>query len=200
MISYPQLRHLLPTALAILFIALALHPALTPLLRWQRDALAHGEWYRLLSAHFVHANLRHAAANALALLTIWVLFESAVTLWVWVLSILLCALAISALLFATDVAWYVGFSGVLHGMLVLALCRDRRLQIALRAVLLGAVAAKIGAERLLGTDSGHWFHIVVISQAHLFGALTGAAIAAVLTMIDRLTAARSAIDQNTQHT
>lgn len=185
MIPHPPYRHLLPILLAALFIALATRPELVPLLSWRHDALANGEWYRLLSGHFVHANMRHAVGNALALIALWLLFQRALALWLWVLAILINALAISALLFATDVGWYVGFSGVLHGLLVLAVCRDPRLPAGLRALLLGAVAVKLCAEQLFGTDTGRWFHIAVISQAHLFGALTGGAIAAVLAVASR---------------
>lgn len=178
-----SLRHLLPLLLMAQFIAIATRPELTPLLRWQRAAILHGEWFRLISAHFVHANLGHAVANALALLVLWSLFQRALPLWQWLLAIPLCALLISALLFTTGIDWYVGFSGVLHGLLVLALCRDGRLSWPLRALLLAAVAMKIGAEQVFGADSGEWLNIDVVSEAHLFGALSGAAIAALLLAV-----------------
>ncbi len=183
-------RHALPLALLALFAIAALLPALTPLLRWQRDLPQSGEWYRLLSGHIVHANIRHTLANALALAALWLLFRRALPIRLWLLATLFCALAISALLFTTGVDWYVGFSGVLHGLLVLALCRDARLTTPLRALLLGAVAIKIGVEQLIGGDSGDWLQIAVVSEAHLFGALSGAAIAAVASIRDRNATAR----------
>ena len=179
------LRHALPLVLLALIIVAACRPQLTPLLRWQRDMATSGEWYRLLSAHFVHANLRHTVANALALIALWLLFGRALSQRLWLLATPICAVTISALLFTTHVEWYVGFSGVLHGLLVLALCRDRRLRSAQRALLLGAVALKIAVEQLLGSDSGDWLQIDVISDAHLFGALSGAAVAAALALRER---------------
>lgn len=177
----PLFRHTLPLLLIALFCAGAALPELTPALRWQRDALLGGEWYRLLSGHLVHANPRHAMANGLALALLWLLFQRALSLRMWLLAIPACAVAISALLFATPIDWYVGFSGVLHGLLVLALLRDPRLTAATRTLLLAAVAIKIGVELLLGTDSGAWLQVSVVREAHLFGALSGAAIAAVVS-------------------
>src|SRR5688572_31528312 len=43
-------------------------------LRYERIALAAGEWWRLLSAHVVHLDLEHAVLNALGLVLMWALF------------------------------------------------------------------------------------------------------------------------------
>ncbi len=179
----PPLHHALPLSLLALFAIAATLPELTPLLRWQRDMPASGEWYRLLSGHIVHANARHALANALALAALWLLFHRALSPRLWLLATPLCALAVGALLFATGVDWYVGFSGVLHGLLVLALCRDPRLTRPLRTLLLGAVAVKIGVELIAGGDSGDWLGIAVVSEAHAFGALGGALLAALASAV-----------------
>ena len=36
-------------------------------LRYEREALRHGQWWRLLTAHLVHLGWAHLAMNALAL-------------------------------------------------------------------------------------------------------------------------------------
>ncbi|HEX8784094.1 MAG TPA: hypothetical protein VF764_12020, partial [Steroidobacteraceae bacterium] len=41
------------------------------LLRYERSALADGEWWRLLSAHVVHLDLRHALLNVVGLALVW---------------------------------------------------------------------------------------------------------------------------------
>src|ERR1044071_4813538 len=43
-------------------------------LSYQRTALASGEWWRLLSAHFVHLDAGHATLNGLGLVLMWALF------------------------------------------------------------------------------------------------------------------------------
>src|SRR5215472_8744792 len=44
------------------------------LLRYDRAALAAGEWWRLITAHLVHLDLRHALLNCLGLALVWALF------------------------------------------------------------------------------------------------------------------------------
>ena len=44
------------------------------LLRYDRVALAAGEWWRLLTAHVVHLDTRHALLNCLGLALMWALF------------------------------------------------------------------------------------------------------------------------------
>ena len=44
------------------------------LLRYELSALADGEWWRLLSAHLVHLDLRHALLNVVGLVLVWALF------------------------------------------------------------------------------------------------------------------------------
>ena len=43
------------------------------LLRYDRAALAAGQWWRLLTAHVVHLGLEHAALNSLGLVLMWAL-------------------------------------------------------------------------------------------------------------------------------
>ena len=44
------------------------------LLSFDREAIAAGQWWRLLSAHFVHIDLEHAVLNSLGLVLMWALF------------------------------------------------------------------------------------------------------------------------------
>ncbi len=98
-------------------------------LRYERGALAQGQWWRLLTAHFVHLDLRHALLNAAGLALVWVLFVRDYSPRAW-LAILLGAMAgIDAGLWLRDstVQWYVGSSGVLHGLMAAgALAHIRR--------------------------------------------------------------------------
>src|SRR5580658_4433776 len=62
-------------------------------LAYDRDALAHYQWWRLFSAHLVHLNWRHALLNSAGLVVLWALFarEFAPVRWLWIL----CAAALS---------------------------------------------------------------------------------------------------------
>jgi rhomboid family GlyGly-CTERM serine protease len=153
------------------------------LLRYDRVAILEGgEYWRLLTGHFVHASLRHAALNLAGLAVIAALFPRHYTVRAW--------LAIGcASLIAIDVgfvgnepqlAWYVGLSGVLHGALAAGAIawwrvESKPLALALTVILV----AKLAWEQLSGAlpFAGD---LTVIVNAHLYGALGGALAGAVL--------------------
>jgi rhomboid family GlyGly-CTERM serine protease len=153
-------------------------------LRYDRTALAAGQWWRLLSAHIVHLDFSHAALNSLGLVLMWALFARDYRPSQW-LAIVACSIgAIDAGLWLRDstVAWYVGSSGALHGLMAagtLAHLRRRDLDGWILAVF---IVLKIAYEQSAGalpfSDSHGGGGVVV--DAHLFGALGGAAIAAFL--------------------
>jgi len=91
------------------------------MLRYDPQAIREGELWRLLSGHLVHANGRHLLLNLTGLLLCQALTGVNWSLWQWSLRILLLALLISlALWFQPRLHWYVGFSGVLFGLYLLA--------------------------------------------------------------------------------
>lgn len=177
----------LPILLLSVFALTASMPELTEALQLERDAIVGGQWYRLLSAHFVHANIAHALANAIATVVVFLLFHGVISPLRWLLSIVICAVSISVLLLVfTAIDWYLGFSGVLHGMVAIALTLDRRLSIVLRVVLLAGLVGKV-ANELFGTGatSSALLEITVVSEAHAFGIVTGALIAPVMRWLPR---------------
>lgn len=165
--------------------ALLLLPALAgdagrEALRYERSALAAGEWWRLLTAHVVHLDFQHAALNSLGLVLMWALFARDYRPLQWVSVVLGAIAAIDAGLWLRDstVAWYVGSSGVLHGVMAagtLAHVRRRDLD---GWILTAFIVIKLTYEQFAGalpfTDS----HATVVVNAHLYGALGGLAVAA----------------------
>jgi rhomboid family GlyGly-CTERM serine protease len=152
------------------------------LLRYDRVGLAAGQWWRLLTAHFVHLGLEHAALNSLGLVLMWALFARDYQPRQWLFIALASMAAIDAGLWLRDstVAWYVGSSGVLHGVMTagtLAHLRRRDLD---GWVLATFIVAKLAFEQHSGAlpfaDSGAG----VVVDAHLYGAIGGVVSAAVL--------------------
>ena len=152
------------------------------LLRYDRTGLAAGQYWRLLTAHVVHLDLEHAALNSLGLVLMWALFARDYKPGQWALILLSAITAIDAGLWLRDstVEWYVGSSGVLHGVMAagtLAHLRRRDLDGWLLAAF---IIVKVAYEQHTGAlpfaDSG----ARVIVDAHLFGALGGIAVALVL--------------------
>src|SRR5258705_8550079 len=79
------------------------------LLRYDRDGLAAGQWWRLLTAHVVHLDLDHAALNSLGLILMWALFARDYKPRQWLLIVITAIAAIDAGLWLRDstVGWYV---------------------------------------------------------------------------------------------
>lgn len=169
------------SGMVALLVLLALGGARTQAaLRYERNALLAGQWWRLASAHLVHLSLRHALLNALGLTLLWALFVPDYRARQWFLILLAAAAAIDAGLWFRDsgVLWYVGASGVLHGALaagiLAAVRRGEPAGLILAVLLLGKLAYEHFAGAL--PFAGHELPVVV--NAHLYGALGAAAAAA----------------------
>lgn len=156
--------------------------ALMPLLRYDRPALADHEWWRLVSAHLVHFDLKHGVLNAAALvLTAWIVGSRvAIAEWLLLSAGSLVAVDVGLYWLSQDVGWYVGASGLLHGLfaggaLVLAV-RERDVT---GGIMLLLLAGKLAYEHLSGGTSlfmdGAGF--AVVTEAHLYGAVGGLATA-----------------------
>jgi rhomboid family GlyGly-CTERM serine protease len=176
--------------LAVCGVVLALQfsgSAAIHLLRYDRAAIVAGEWWRLLTAHLVHLNFRHAVLDLGGLALLWMLFARDLSPQVWAAVILTAAASIDCGLWFRDpeVTWYLGISGALHGVLAAAaFVRVRRRDFE-GWLLSGLLLAKLAYEQIHGPlpFSGD---MPVVVDAHLYGALGGLA-AAVLLDLSRVT-------------
>ncbi|MBV8575244.1 MAG: rhombosortase [Acetobacteraceae bacterium] len=143
-------------------------------MRYERSAVAAGEWWRLLTAHFIHLGLEHAVLNGLGLVLMWALFARDYTAraWLAILGASIAAIDLGLWISDSTVGWYVGSSGALHGVLAagtLAHLRRRDLDGWILAVFL---VVKLTYEQLSGalpfTDQA-----AVVVDAHLYGAVGG---------------------------
>lgn len=150
------------------------------MLRWQRGALAGGETWRVLSAHFAHLGGMHALANLAGLALVIELLGASARPSEAMLVMLASALAIIAglAMFNPSVGWYAGLSGVVHGLWAgLAVLGWRRRQQArnwLPAAALASLVLKLWLWQ--GTLGG----LPVVPQSHLYGAIGGAVTALML--------------------
>jgi len=143
-------------------------------LSFDRSALAGGEWWRLLTAHFVHLDAEHAFLNGLGVVLMWALFARDYSPWRWAAIYSGSALAVSVGLWFgnPELQWYVGASGALHGVMTagtIAHLRRRDLDGWILAVFIVAKLAYeqyAGALPFAGTSS-------TIVDAHLYGAIGG---------------------------
>ena len=150
-------------------------------LSYDRAALAAGEWWRVLTAHFVHLDPAHAALNGMGVVLMWALFARDYSPLRWLAIYLFSSLCISAGLWLWDsgVTNYVGASGALHGVMTagtLAHLRRRDLDGWILAIF---IIVKLGYEQFAGalpfSSSGN-----TIVDAHLYGAVGGIVLASFL--------------------
>jgi rhomboid family GlyGly-CTERM serine protease len=165
----------------VLLLPTAAGEAARELLRYDRRGLEDGQWWRLLTGHLVHLDLRHALVNALGLVLLWALFARDYTPRAWAAIILGAIAAIDAGLWLADstVLWYVGSSGALHGAMAagtLAKIRRGERDGAVLAVLL---AVKLAYEHWVGPLPLSGLSVVVV-DAHLYGVLGALIVAAFL--------------------
>jgi rhomboid family GlyGly-CTERM serine protease len=164
-------------ALAVLSVVLAFGgDSVREWARYERGALQDGELWRLVTAHIVHLGPVHMVLNVAALLLLGWLFAPVLALRDWIIAIVLSAIGISVGIYVLDptVDWYVGLSGVLHGVLAcgaLVLVRSGSwFGVALAVVLV----AKLVWERVAGPLPFSDHDGPVIIAAHLYGAIAGA--------------------------
>lgn len=160
-------------------------------LRYDRFAIAGGEVWRLVTGHFVHLGVAHLAVNVAGLALVALLVGRHLSLRAWGATLLVCSIVASAglLWLSPNVRWYVGLSGVLHGLLVAGAAHAARRgpERTFNAVVLAIVGAKLGWEQFVGALPGtsRLAGGSVIVDAHLFGAVGGLAVAVVLLVLRR---------------
>ncbi len=154
-------------------------------LRYSRPDIGAGELWRLASGHLVHLGWSHFAMNVAALLLIWLLVGRSFRPLQWLLIIAGVMAGIDAgfWFLDTQLLWYVGLSGVLHGLLAGGLVGawgSSRVEVPLLLLLL---AAKLAYEQVFGAMPGSESSAggAVVVNAHLYGALAGG-VAALLAL------------------
>lgn len=141
---------------------------------FDRAAIDSGEYWRLLGGHWVHLSPNHAWGNLAGLAMVayisWNQFN-----WPALLSLLLtCALSVGAGLygFAPDLNSYVGFSGILHGLLVVAPFVSQRYGNRFATVFAMVVVGKVLWEQTPWYDDMalyDWIGGRVETRSHLLG-------------------------------
>jgi len=146
-------------------------------LRYDRVWIGQGEAWRLVSGHFAHLGWSHLALNSVGLLLVWFLVGGAYTLgaWMFIVGVTMATMDIGFWFLNPALYWYVGMSGLLHGILVAGIVTRLRKIDTETAVLLLLLIGKISWEQfggpVPGSESTSGGPVVV--DAHLYGALGG---------------------------
>ena len=146
-------------------------------LAYERDAVASGQLWRLVTGHFVHLGWSHLLLNLLGLaLVCWLVGHAFNWLrWLYIGLVILATMGAGFWFLYPVLDWYVGLSGLEHGLIAAGLLagivnRDREAMI-----LAGFVVAKLGWEQAVGPLPGSESTAggAVIVDAHLYGAIGG---------------------------
>ncbi|MGI9273204.1 MAG: rhombosortase [Woeseiaceae bacterium] len=147
------------------------------LFRYDRIAIADGELWRLLSGHLVHLGWSHFAMNAVGLMLICYLVAARFRDrdWLIITATVIAGIDLGFWFLEPQLSWYVGLSGVLHGLLAAGAVSgmlDRQKDFWLIAAFL---VAKLAYEQVVGplpgsegTAGGE-----VVVASHLYGAVGG---------------------------
>ena len=146
-------------------------------LRYDRQAIGNGEYWRLLSGHITHMGLSHLALNIAGLYLVWMLVGSRLSIagWIWVLSAGVAGIDAGFWFLDNNLVWYVGLSGLLHTLLVAGaiagLWKHRGESLAILLIVIGKIAYEQIAGPMPGSEMSSGGPVVV--NAHLYGALAG---------------------------
>jgi len=165
--------------LLVLDAVLGLGDSVGQLLRYDRSAIAAGGWWRLLTAHIVHLDVHHLVLNELGLVLMWSLFAHDYDAVEWCAIVLAGALAISSGLWwlSPRVSWYVGASGVLHSVMAAGAAKHLVERSWDRWILIVGLCAKLAWEQWHESAA-----VLIVVDAHLYGALCGFAVGAALSL------------------
>ena len=146
-------------------------------LRYDSAAIASGEGWRLLTGNLVHLGWWHLFLNEMGLLVLVLLCPEQLSWSVWARRLLLLGLGMSAGLyfFVPGTRWYVGMSGLIHGLFVLGL--GRQILIGRDLIAAGCLAylvGKIAWEMYAGVPVSDETAIggKVLVESHLYGSLS----------------------------
>lgn len=174
--------HQLPLALTLIALLIAgSGDMIQHAMRFDRDAINAGQWWRLITANLAHLGWSHTALNVVGLALIWGLLWQSFSTKSWAIISLISSLTVTLGLYYLNPSlhWYVGLSGLLHGLFIAGVIGSLRSGDKRDLILLIAIIAKLAWEQFSGPMPGtaEMAGGPVIVDSHLYGAIGGFVIA-----------------------
>lgn len=149
----------------------------TSLYAYQRNFVETGQWWRIITAHFMHSNVIHFGVNIVGLFLLWLLHGDYVKPTSFFINIFILCVGISSCIYLWSVStyWYVGLSGVLHGLFAWGVIVDISLKRKTGYLLLIGLVIKIVDEQFFSSSQymSNLIDVSVAIDAHFYGALIG---------------------------
>jgi len=187
----PSLYVALVLTVAMLVLSAAAE-VMFPLLSLDRSQVAQGQYWRLLTANFVHFGWAHTLMNLGAFLLCSVALLNEFSIKVFTALILSCCLAVGICIYAFNPEYetYAGLSGALHGLIIAGVLVNKRHKYWVNGILIALVFAKVVNENRAGYQSNELqdlLPVAVAYSAHLYGALAGLAFGLIHLLTIKLT-------------
>jgi len=146
-------------------------------LQFDRTLIEQGHYWLLMSGHLVHLNWTHWALNMAGVVIVAVFFSLYGSIVDWLIVLLFSAMVVGLGIywFHPELVWYVGLSGVLHGLFIYGAIREIRFYPFSGYVLLLLLVGKLFWEYMNGALPGseQMTGGRVLVEAHLYGAIAG---------------------------
>ncbi|NQZ49437.1 MAG: rhombosortase [Moritella sp.] len=158
-------------------------------LDYNRESIINGEYWRLISGNFNHTNIYHLLLNLGALAVIGGLHyryynSAAYTSLILLLSI---GVGVGILWLSPSTHLYVGLSGILHGIIIVGAVIDVTKKYYSGYVLMIGTVLKVINEQLFNSpvEISQLIEAKVLTEAHLYGLVTGLIIAPLYVYLNR---------------
>jgi len=163
--------------LVITFIIYLFEPQTSQVFAYYYTGIAQFELWRLITATFCHTNFNHLLMNVAGLIITLLLFidtfKTVKILPIIIFNSIFIGLAL--FLFEPSIIWYVGLSGVLHGLFCYGVANDIHKKDPWGYLLGSGIAVKIIYEQFNGAQETtiKLINAPVLVDAHLYGAIAG---------------------------
>lgn len=150
----------------------------TEAFRFDRTAISNGEWWRIVTSHFIHFSYGHLFLNLAALgLAGYVASPCSnlapqILAWLWLIGFT----GLGLWFLAPDLHYFVGLSGVLHGAMLVAIASSPYYSLRVRWVVGVVIISKVLWEQTGLYDDMANIEIIggrTEPRSHLYGTLAG---------------------------
>lgn len=164
--------------LVVMSFLFLIEPLSSEWLRYDRDLIASGEVWRLFTAHFVHLSAPHLLGNSLGIIVLGYMAGNSLSIKLGIgLLIWCCAVVgVGLYVFADYLKGYVGFSGVLHGLLLVAPFVSNSYSNRIARLILLVIVGKVIWEQTPFYNDMAMFDVIggrVETKAHALGVFAG---------------------------
>lgn len=156
-------------------LLLFLEPSTVAALRYDRAAVAGGQWWRLLTGNFVHLGWWHYSLNAASIALLLALCPERLPGWDWAARFLLVSFGTCLGMYgcAPWITSYVGLSGMIYGLFFLGLGAQAWAGDRFAWFCMAFLAARITWEFVVGIPHSEEELVGgrIVPESHLFGVI-----------------------------